>query len=104
MRVKPILNLAQVVADATTEFLAQSKGMRVEGMAEFALLIQGKLGEDRLREAWEKGQLSDDKIKEAVLDVLMCAAGRARARGSTDISSDDICLSIPDAKRLYPWG
>ncbi len=104
MRVKPIFNLAQLVADATTEFLAENKGMKVEGMAEYVILIQGKMGEDRLRAAMEKGELSDGKIKEAILNLLMCAAGRARARGSTDISNEDVCLSIPDAKRLYPWG
>jgi len=73
-------------------------------MAEYVILIQGKTGEDRLRAAMENGELSDGKIKEAILSLLMCAAGRARARGSTDISNEDICLSIPDAKRLYPWG
>ena len=101
---KPIFNLAQLVADATTEFLAENKGMRVEGMAEYAILIQGKMGEGQLRGALEKGELSEEKIKGAILNLLMCAAGRARARGSTAISNEDICLSIPDAKRLYPWG
>jgi len=104
VRVKPIFNLAQLVADATTEFLAENKGMRVEGMAEYVILIQGKMGEERLRAAMEKGELSDQKIKGAILNLLMCAARRARARGSTDISNEDICLRIPTGKRLYPWG
>ena len=104
MRVKPIFNMAQLVADATTEFLAENKGMRVEGMAEYVILIQGKMGEDRLRAAMENGELSDGKVKEAILNLLMCAAGRARARGSTDVTGEDVCLSVPDVKRLYPWG
>jgi hypothetical protein len=101
---KPIFNLSQLVADVTTEFLAQNKGMRLEGMAEYALLIQGKMGEERLREAFEKGELSEEKMKAAITDLLMCAAGRARARGSTDITDEDVCLSVPERERLYPWG
>jgi len=101
---KPIFSLSQLVADATTEFLAQNKGMRVEGMAEYALLIQGKTGEEHLRRAFEKGHLSEEKMKAAIIDLLMCAAGRARARGRTDITDEDICLSVPERKRLHPWG
>lgn len=99
-----MFNLSQLVADVTTDFLAQNKEMKVEGMAEFALLIQGKVGEEHLREALEKGQLTEEKMKAAIMDLLMCAAGRARARGSTQITDEDVCLSIPERNRLYPWG
>ena len=101
---KELFSLAQLVADATTEFLAENKGMRVEGLAQYALLIQGKVGETPLRESWEEGQLPPEKIKEAIRDLLRAAAERARARGDSNITDEDICLAIPTGQRLYPWG
>ena len=104
MRVKPIFNFAQMVADATTEFLAENKGMRVEGMAEYALLIQGKKGEEQLKQALERGELSEVQIKGAIKNLLQAAGERARARGSTVITDDDIRHCIPAGKRPYPLG
>jgi hypothetical protein len=96
-------SMAQVVADAATEFV-KSDGFGVDGLAEYVLLQQGKLREEELAGAVREGRRSLEDMKAAIKEVLAKARATAEKAGRKSISDKDICgVAEEGTKPPTPW-
>ncbi|MEE8473691.1 MAG: hypothetical protein V3S82_11030 [Dehalococcoidia bacterium] len=96
-------SLAQVIADAAGEF-AKSDGFGVDSLAEYVLLLQGKLKAEELERAVNDGRKSVEDMKAAIKAVLSTARASAEKAGRTSISEGDVCGNINEGTRPpAPW-
>ncbi len=96
-------SLAQMIADAAGEF-TKSDGFDVDSLAEYVLLLQGKLKAEELERAVNDGRKSVEDMKAAVKVVLSTARASAEKAGRTSISEGDVCGSINEGFHPpAPW-
>ena len=96
-------SLAQVIADAAGEF-TKSDGFGVGSLAEYVLLLQGKLKAEELEKAVNDGQKGVEDLKAAIKVVLSTARVSAEKAGQTFVSDGDIYGNINDGTHPpAPW-
>ena len=100
---KPLpLNLGQLVADATTDFLKVHK-FKVEDKAQQALLEMGKKSDVEIQQQIADGKLTADELKAGLVKFLEFAMEVAKKADSQSVGDDTVYRALRDNCPAVPW-
>ncbi len=100
---KPLpLNLSQLVADATTDFLKVHK-FKVEDKAQQALLEMGKKQDAKIQQQIAGGKLTADQLKGGLVKFLEFAMEVAKKANSQSVGDDTLYRALRDNCPAVPW-
>ena len=100
---KPLpLNLGQLVADATTDFLKVHK-FKVEDKAQQALLEAGKKRDAEIQKGIADGKLTADQLKAGLVKFLEFAMEVAQKANSQSVGDDTVYRALRDNCPAVPW-
>ncbi len=100
---KPLpLNLGQLVADATTDFLKVHK-FKVEDKAQQALLEMGKKRDAEIQQQIDGGKLTAGDLKAGLVKFLEFAMEVAQKANSQSVGDDTVYRALRDNCPAVPW-
>ncbi|MBI4287388.1 MAG: hypothetical protein HY671_03030 [Chloroflexi bacterium] len=96
------LNLGQLVADATTDFLKVHK-FKVEDKAQRALLEIGKKKELEIQQQVADGKVKADDMKAGLIKFLEFAMEVAQKAKSQSVGDETVYRALRDNCPVVPW-
>ena len=96
------LNLSQLVADATTDFLKGHK-FKVEDKAQQVLLELGKKRDAEIQQQIADGKLTADMLKAGLVKFLEFAMDVAKKANSQSVGDDTVYRALRDNCPAVPW-